>query len=351
MSSSEATLTLVAKARDLASATFGKLGDNVDKMASGAVESAKRIGGAFASTAGSLAIGLGSAVDSLATGGNLGDALLTLGGFMAGELTENFAGSLIEKLAGSGIIATITAPLAAVGSAAGGVLAAAVPIGMALLPALIVGAIIAVIAILIANPEIRNKVIAFVGDVVTTLVNALGTLLQVLPKVIGDAFAAAWSFVIDSVLPFVLSIVELILTLPIRIASLGLDIVRTIIDGMAGLPGRVADTILSAFRNLHIDIGPFHIDASGVRVDLPQLDVPHFAAGGRMVAPGLAVVGEKRSELVHLPRGARVSPDTSGLPRAAGAGAFTIVGVSERELVDVVERGLYVRLQRAGTGG
>src|SRR5262245_8073489 len=255
------------KARDLASATIGKVGDTVGGLADTATRTAGRIGSAFAGVGSSLAVGLGSAVDTLSTGGDLTSALVTLGGFMAGELTENFAGTLLERLAGSGIIAAITAPLAALGTAAGGLISAAIPIGMAALPFLIIGAIVAVIAVLIANPDIRNKVIGFAQGLVSTLVDAISGFLAILPKVTGDAFAAAWSFVIDSVLPFVLSIVELILTLPLRIAGLGLELVQTIIGGLSSLPGKIADTIASAFRGLKIDIGPFHIDASGVRID------------------------------------------------------------------------------------
>lgn len=352
MASSEAQLTLVLKARDLAAGAVDKLGDKISGVADTAARTAGRIGSAFAGIGSSLAVGLGSAVDSLSTGGSLGDAMLTLGGFMAGELTENFAGSFIEKIAGSGFIAVLTAPLAAAGTAIGGLIAAAIPIGMALLPVILVGALVAAIAVLIVNPEIRGKVVGFVQDLVGHLVDALGTALKVLPQVIGDAFGAAWSFVVDSLLPFILQMVELWFTLPARLVTLGAEIVHTIIDGLSSLPGKVADVVGNAFRSLKLDIGPFHISGGGVTVDLPQIDVPHFAGGVRNFRGGAALVGELGPELVRLPRGSDVLNHRELAAAGGGGGdAYTIVGVSRDELARIAAEGLYVQLRRAGTGG
>lgn len=348
MASSDATLTLVLKARDLATAAIGKVGGAVDTMANTAAAAGGRVAGAFSGLGDKLANGIGNAVETLSSGGSITQAAAGLGIYMAGQVAENFAGTALERFAESGLVAAITAPLAALGTAMGGLISAAIPIGMAALPFLIIGAIVAVIAVLIANPDIRNRVIAFAQQFVGTLVDALGKFLGVLPQVIGDAFGAAWKFVVDGVLPFILQIVQLWFTLPQKLVGLGIEIVKTIIDGMVSLPGKIADVIRSAFSGLKIDIGPFHISASGVKIDLPDIPVPHFAAGGTMVSPGLAVVGERRAELVHLPRGARVDPDLSGL--GGGGDGVRIVGVSRAELQRMIDDGLYLQLQNAGTG-
>lgn len=351
MSTSSATLELVMRARNLASGAVNEVGDSLTGLGRKAGETAGRIGGAFASLGGSLAVGLGSAVDSLSTGGNLGDAMLTLGGFMAGELTENFAGSLLEKLASGGILAAITAPLAGLGTAAGGLISAAIPIGMAALPFLIIGAIVAVIAVLIANEEIRNKVIGFASGLVSNLVNALSGFLGQLPAVLGAAFGAAFDFVVKGVIPFVGQLVELWLTLPLRLAGLGLSILETIIGGLVGLPGRVADIVRDAFANLKIDIGPFHITGAGVTVDLPKIDVPHFATGVVGFSGGLAVVGERGPELLRLPRGSDIIPNGRAAIAPQPARGVLLEGISEASLIDAMERGLYFRLRRAGQAG
>lgn len=68
-----------------------------------------------------------------------------------------------------------------------------------------------------------------------------------------------------------------------RLASaavkMGGNFVSGFIRGLASLPGKIADVIRSAFRNLRIDIGPFHINASGVTIDLPNINLPSFATG------------------------------------------------------------------------
>jgi hypothetical protein len=67
-----------------------------------------------------------------------------------------------------------------------------------------------------------------------------------------------------------------------------------------------------------------------------------LAAGGwaGLNGPELAWIGEKGPEYV-----------TPAGPSAAGRGGFTIQGISEREIIEMVDRGLYFKLRRSGTGG
>lgn len=346
MSDHQAVLELVYKARNLAEGATTALAGDLDKVASKASQVAGRVTGAFRGMGGALSNAIGNSVENLASGGSLTPVLLTAGAYMAGQLAENFGGQLIERLASSSLVAAIAGPLGALGSAAGSIIAAAIPIGMAALPAILIAAIVAAVAVLVVNEDIRNQVFGFVGGLVATLVDALGKALGILPEVIGRAFQAAWDFIVTGILPVVLKLVEIWLTLPLRLAGLGLGILRTIIDGLAGLPGAVAKIVGDAFRSLKLDIGPFHITGGGVTVDLPQIDLPHFASGVRSFTGGLARVGEKGPEVVRLPRGADVLA-TSQDPAAAGGRGFTIQGISEAQILDMVDRGLYFRLRRA----
>ena len=345
MSVSEATVDLLFKASNLAGAAISDVTSQIKGIGSAGVAAAGKFATAFKGMGNALANSIGNSVENLTTGGDLGPTLLMAGGYMAGQLAEQFGGSLIERLASSGLVTALAAPLGVLGTAIGGIVAAAIPIGMAALPFILIGAIVAAIAVLIVNPEIRGKVFDFVGGLIGKIGDALGALAGLLADIIPKAFGAAFKFVIDSVIPFIGKMIELWLTLPLKLAGLGFELVKTIVGGLAGLPGKIADIIGNAFRSLKLDIGPFHISGGGVTIDLPKIDIPHFAVGTPFVpADMLAVV--HRGEAV-IP--AAQNPFTGGGGGGGGRG-FTIQGVSERDIVDMVERGLYFRMQRAGTG-
>jgi hypothetical protein len=350
VSTSSAAVDLVFRARNLADAAIGDLTGSIAKVGHAGSEAAGRFAGAFAGMGDKIANGIGNATETLASGGSVTEAMAGLGIYMAGQLAEQFGGQLLEKLASSSLIAAITAPLAAMGTAMGGIIATAVPIGIAALPFILVGALVAAIAVLIVNPEIRGKVVDFVAGLVGRIGDLLRTGLAILADVVPKAFAAAWQLVITAVGTYIGALVTLWVDLPKKLVGIGGDILRTIIGGLAGFAGSLAHVIIDAFSSLHIDIGPFHISASGVRIDLPDIKVPGFAEGVRNYIGGLAVVGERGPELVRLPRGSDVIPNgQAGAAAAAGGTSVRIEGVSASEVLDIVERGLYVRLRRAGT--
>lgn len=71
--------------------------------------------------------------------------------------------------------------------------------------------------------------------------------------------------------------------------------VKGFIDFMGSLPGKIADVIRKAFGSIKIDIGPFHISANGVTIDLPDIKLPGFATGSWSVpstGPALIHKGE-----------------------------------------------------------
>lgn len=351
MSTSQATLELAVKAKDLASGAIDAIGDNLKGLGSTASGAASRISGAFEGMGSQLAAGIGMATETLASGGSIGDAMSMLGIFMAGQLAETFAEQMLERLVESSLLSSLAAPLAAIGTSIGGLISAAIPIGMALLPVLLVAALVGAVAFLIANPEIVGKITAFVGGLVGTIGDLLRQGLGILADIVPKAFAAAWQLVVNGVKAYIGFVVDFWTQLPQRLLGLGVAIVTTIIGGLASLGGRVAQIVGDAFRSLRLDIGPFHITGAGVTVDLPNIDVPHFAGGVRNFGGGMAIVGERGPELVRLPRGSDVL-NHQQIGAAGGGGGGTTLrleGVSEAQLLDIVERGLYVRLRAAGT--
>lgn len=65
----------------------------------------------------------------------------------------------------------------------------------------------------------------------------------------------------------------------------------------------IINGFISGLNRLHIDVGDVHI---GVNIPL----IPYLAKGGKIAQGGLAVVGEAGPELVRLPTGAQVIPNT-----------------------------------------
>lgn len=281
-------LTLLLRAKIAGQGALDTISLGLDKVA----DKARGIGSAFSGMGSALANGLGNATETLASGGGLGQAAAGLGVYMAGQLVENFGGNLIEKIGSSSLVAAITAPLAAVGSTIGGIIAAAIPIGMALLPFIIIGAIVAAIAVLIFNEDIRNKVFSFIGGVIDNIRKALSGLGATLLDLVGKGI----TFIATNIGPFVGGLV------------------KAIIDGLISLPGKIADVIRSAFANIRIDIGPFHIRSTGVTIDLPDISgggtggmvtsagghIPHHQAGGwvGLRGPELGIIGEREPELI-----------------------------------------------------
>ncbi|HEV8282349.1 MAG TPA: hypothetical protein VGQ02_10840 [Candidatus Limnocylindrales bacterium] len=324
-------LTLLLRAKIAGQGALDTMSLGLDKVA----EKASGIGRSFSGMGSALANGLGNATETLASGGGLGQAAAGLGVYMAGQLVENFGGNLIEKLASSSLVAAISAPLAAVGSTIGGIIAAAIPIGMALLPFILIGAIVAAIGVLIFNEEIRNKVLAFVGQVIGNIGKFLGDV----GKTLLDKIGAGVDWVAKNIGPFVGGLV------------------KAIIDGLVSLPGKIADVIRDAFRSLKIDIGPFHIRSTGVTIDLPEINLPSGVAGGKggvthyqsggwagLKGPELAIIGEHEPELVTP-----LSKLGGGGGGLAGATIVLMIGATEvaRAIIPAVSEALYYELQAA----
>jgi hypothetical protein len=265
--------------------------------------------------------GISNSLLALATGGSVADVVGQAGLMMGIGLASSLIVSFVQKLAASSVIQALIPVLTTLGTAAGGILSTAIAVGAAALPFVLVGVLVAAIAFLIANPEIVGQIAAFAGDVIANIVNFLAGL----PGALLGAFGPAFGAVVGAAPGFVLTLAGFILTLPFRIAdlavkmleffagmfttilagipgfiaglvgflftipgklaALGGQMVGTIIDGLASLPGRVANAIADAFRNLKIDVGPFHIRGTGITIDLPKIDLgPNEANRGKTYA-------------------------------------------------------------------
>ena len=249
-----------------------------------------------------------------------------------GGLAGLAAPALISGLAG--LLPLISGALGTLGSAAGGLIAAAIPIGMALLQALLIAALVAAVVFLINNPEIVGKIADFVGSVVSNIVKFLSGLAGALVDVFGKAFGAVvrgapgfvgevakfilllpfrildlqvklleffvgiFTSVLGKLPGFIGDVVGFLFSIPGRLVDLGGKIVGAIIDGMISLPGKLFDVVAGAFRNLRIDIGPFHISSSGVTIDLPKIDFPSFAVGSPSVPRDMLAMVHAREMII-----------------------------------------------------
>ena len=298
MSADQAELTLILKARNLADVEFGKIRAGLEGVATKAGTVAADMAAAFKGIGRRIANQMGNIAQDILSGGNLTDNLFTVGVTFAGAMVEglmaHFIPGVLARVGATATFAPMAAVLAGQGATLGGVLAAAIPIGMAALPFLIAAAAVAALVYLVTNPEARQKA--------------------------RDA---------------------------------GIMIVKAVVGGLASLPGKIADVIRQAFQNLKIDVGPFHISAKGVTIDLPTIRtggkydlngqyIPGSAAGGwvGMNGPEIRRVGELGPEYVR-------KAGTGTGDEGGGGGGFRIQGISEREILDMVDRGLYFKLRRA----
>jgi hypothetical protein len=351
MSSSVAELTLVMKARNLADQAIAELHTGLDSVGAKAEAAASRFTRAFLTIGSQLTNILGNAVQGALSGQGLDQIVAQSGIMLAGVLVEQFGASLLEKLAGSAFVAAIAGGLATVGSTIGGLIAAAIPVGMAAWPVLLVGAIAAGIVFLINNPDVVAKIASFAAGLVHGIIEGV----QKLPGLLLDVVLAAGKLMIQATIGIVGTIATWWLSLPLKLVGLGADIVRTIVGGLVSLPGKIADVVRQAFANLKIDVGPFHISASGVRIDLPTLQDPkysgtssydyhltHHAGGGwaGLHGPELSWLGEKGPEYV-------ISNDALRGGGGMAGTAVRLVGISREQLDDLIDRSIYFQIQRA----
>lgn len=189
---------------------------------------------------------------------------------IVGGLVGSLPGLLISGV--TSIVPAIAGGIASIGSTIGGLLAAAIPAGMALLPVLLIGALIAAVALLLVNEDLRNQVFAVGGQIVQTLVDALGALAGALGTIIPQVVSALVSIpakaaalvgdllglgsraggqFLDQVVRTVGNVVSTMLGIPGKIigglvsgfADAASQAAKAFLDGIAGLPGKVGEAI------------------------------------------------------------------------------------------------------------
>ena len=293
---------------------------------------------------------------------------------------------LVSGLAG--LVPALAGTLAALGKGIGALIAAAIPIGMALLPVILVAALVAALVFLVNNPEIVAQIGEVVGGILKAFGDALAGLIGIVADIIGKVvglylaipgrivrvgadiigqfaalggrvvatvgefigrvvrfylaipgriaglvgevighFAALGGRVVSTVGEFIGRIVGFFLSIPGQIVGIGAEIVGGIIRGMAALPGQLLETVADAFRNLRIRIGPFDISAAGIRINLPS-----FATGVREVPADMLAVLHRGEMVVPAAEAAAVRQGA----RLGAAAVPTVVPALNFTMGDVI---------------
>jgi hypothetical protein len=330
VASANAELNLILRARDLASGTVSSLGDTVRDVGpkldtvTGKAERLraklertfdKKAYKRFASTFGNL-------VSDLLTGGDIQTTLTNFAanfvgvGIAAGtSFVLGMGGNLVKKIGGSALWATISGTLGALGSSIGAFIAAAIPVGMALMPALLLAALGAAIIYLVNNPQIVHKAIAVAGGIIKGVVAGLATLGAKLAGIFSAAFNGVLGIVVRAVANIIGAIQGVISWVKRALAWLG--------------------TLADANRKEGLAI----VGRSNERGDYSGGRVPGHAAGGwaGLHGPELAILGEKGPEYVMSNREVRGSSNPN----------YELVAVGKRDLARMIDEQLYFTLRRA----
>ena len=354
MSASTAELTLIIKAQNLAKTELEKVQSGLKGISSTAKTVAGDVARSFVGLAGVLSRQVTNVLGDIFSGDKhhrlVADAL-ALGVTLAGGLAEGLAITLVpllmERVFASAAFAPVAAALEGGGLTLGAIFSTAIAVGAAAFPFVLLGIAVAALVYLITNPEARQKA----HDVAMMILGKIGDGLMALGKLMYDLFLAGLGKAGDAVRDGAVAVVNFILDIPNQAAKLpGLmadlfskalgevlktvtGIVGQIVDIILGIPKAVADALASLdllqSRQRPGANGPAGHNLGG------------HAAGGwvGLNGPELSWVGEKGPEyIVPNHQLGNMAPTVKGV---------TIVGVSERDIMDMVDRGLYFRLQRA----
>jgi hypothetical protein len=308
VSASVAELTLILKAQNLATTAFNDMKSGLDSVATKAKTTAQKVADSFKSGAmrhlfDAIGPSFFRVINALVTGRNIPQAFTEMGLIAAASMAAEFGDKIIDKIAASGFVVKLSAFMSAAGKVVGGVIDKAIALGMAALPFVLAGVLIAALVYLVTHPEVVRKL----HDIAMTIIGKIGDGLRGLATFLGGIFGSAMGHVFNVVTYWVGKIVRKL---------------QQIIQHIA------------AAAKAAIHLGQIRLP------NLSEFNLPGHAAGGwvGMNGPELAWVGEKGPEYIV--------PNGGGTGSGGGTGVM-IQGVTEREIVDMVDRGLFFRLQRA----
>jgi len=343
MSASVAELTLIIKAQNLAETELAKVRGSLSKITVTARTVAADVANAFKDVGKRIGRQLGNLATDILSGGSITNNLVMLGATMAGAIVEGLSAHLIPmllaKVAASATFAPIVAAFAAGGVTAATAFDAAVAVTMAALPFVILAAALAALAFLATHPEARQKA----REVALMIIGAIGDGLKELGKVMHDRFIAGFGVAGAAIRQAMKDIAKDISDTVTRIIDIILAIPRAIDKALKKLDilGAVGENIARQANKGNFD--PY---------DDPNSDVPSNAGGNSFGHARGGWVGLHGPELGMLgERGPEYIVPNHQLGKMGSGGGFTIAGVSEREIVEMVDRGLYFKLRRAAPAG
>ena len=294
-----AELTLILSARNLADAAFDKIKTKMNSVVTTAGQVARDVAGAFKNIGRRIANQFGNLVQDILSGSSIEQSLFIIGTTAAGAMVEglmaHFIPGLLAKLAATSTFAPIIASLTVSGITLGSVLSAAIAIGMAALPFVLLAVAVGALIYLISNPEVLQKVRAFARSIVDGIIKWMADL----GKKMADLLVAGWNLVIEAAKAFVASLGD-------KVAS----VIRGAVAAVRGLIQWIKDALAWLAR-----LGGSTAGQTGADY------VAHlrgYAEGGT-TQPGWAMVGEKGPELVRFSGGQQVSTaaQTAGMMAAA----------------------------------
>lgn len=179
----------------------------------------------------------------------------------------------------------------------------------------------------------------------SALPGRIWSFLQGIPGMIGNAFKSAWDWAKREVQAGSDAVVDFAHKLPGRIRGFFDDIGHTILQGLRSGINAVIDSFNSGIDKA----------STWTHISLPHL--PHFAAGGIVSDPTLAVLGEKGHPEVVLPTDdpgrAQELLEQSGLSRAMAQGASAVPDVyvtavlGTGEILKILDQRVELKMDKA----
>lgn len=280
---------------------------------------------------------------------SLGAWLLETGLPALGALLAQWAAAFVAWVPGAA-----AGLLAALGSLLGTVITWAVTVALPSLIetllswafALLGWVLTAIIGLPFMFAKLQGAILDFILAAIPWLISAIATWAPALLSFIVDA--------INSLPGLLLTFAGLLLgwlvEMPAKIGTAAEGLFKGIVNAFAW----AINALQHLWNDLKLTIPPLEIGGKtvfgGATLDTPNLpDVPYLATGGRAIAPGLAVVGERGAEILSLGRGDTVLPaDTLA---AGDRRMFGDVNITEAPDVEAILARLDAELSwRVGTG-